>query len=356
MKALVTGGGGFLGQYIVERLISRGDSVRSFSRRHYPELEKLGVELVRGDLCNEKDVVAACEGIDTVFHTAALPGIQCRWEPFYRTNVLGTHFIIKGCVKHGVRRLVFTGSPSCVFNGTSQENVDETTPYPVKWLAHYPHSKALAEKAVLEANATPLPHTDEKLLTCSLRPHLIWGPRDQHLVPRLIRRAKKGFLFFVGTGKNLVDHTYVENAAIAHIQAADTLVSDGYAHRDNVQSGTQKSRVAGKAYFISQGKPINCLDWINEILAFANLAPVKRGVPFSIAWNVGAALEFVYKVFGLSGEPIISRFLAAELAYHHYFNISAAKNDFGYRPEISTEEGMKRLKEHLLVSNEIGIS
>ena len=322
MNILVTGGGGFLGQYLVERLVARGDRVRSFGRKAYPALEKLGVEVVRGDLRDEYAVQAACQGMETVFHTAALPGIQCQWKPFYKTNTLGTFTVINGCLAHGVKYLIYTGSPSCVFDGKSQENVDESAPYPTRWLAHYPHSKALAEQAVLQANGP-------KLLTCSLRPHLIWGPRDQHLIPRLLDRARRGRLVQVGDGENLVDQIYVENAAAAHIQAANALA--GHA------------RNAGKAYFLSQGVPVNCWEWINEILQLAGLEPVKRKIPFRLAWTIGAGLETLYRCLNLHGEPPMTRFLAAQLAQHHYFNISAAKKDFGYEPEISMEEGMKRI-------------
>jgi len=322
MNVLVTGGGGFLGQYIVERLVARGDQVRSFGRKAYPALEKLGVEVIRGDLRDKNAVKAACQGVETVFHTAALPGIQCQWTPFYETNTLGTMAVINGCIEHNVKYLVYTGTASCVFGGESQENVDESVSYPTRWLAHYPHSKALAEQAVLKANG-------QNLWTCSLRPHLIWGPRDQHLIPRLLDRAKRGRLIQVGNGKNLVDQIYVENAAAAHIQAAGALAEHG--------------RNAGKAYFISQGKPVNCWKWINEILGLMELEPVKRKIPFRLAWTIGGMLEAGYRCLNLTGEPPMTRFLAAQFAQHHYFNISAARKDFGYRPEISMEEGMTRI-------------
>jgi len=322
MDVLVTGGGGFLGQYIVERLVARGDRVRSFGRKAYPELEKLGVEVIRGDLRDENAVKAACRGVKTVFHSAAFPGIHCQWKPFYETNTLGTMAVINGCIEHNVKHLVYTGTASCVFGGESQEKVDESVPYPTRWLAHYPHSKALAEQAVLKANA-------QALRTCSLRPHLIWGPRDQHLIPRLLDRARRGRLVQVGNGENLVDQIYVENAAAAHIQAANALAEHG--------------RNAGKAYFISQGEPVNCWKWINDILALAGLKPIKRKIPLRLAWTVGAGFEMFYRCLNFTGEPPMTRFLAAQLAQHHYFNIAAARKDFGFNPKISTKIGMTQL-------------
>ncbi|MEM8680009.1 MAG: NAD-dependent epimerase/dehydratase family protein, partial [Planctomycetota bacterium] len=195
------------------------------------------------------------------------------------------------------------------------------------WLAHYPHSKALGEQCVLAANGTL------GLATCALRPHLIWGPRDAHLIPRLIDRARKRQLRIVGAGDNLVDMVYVENAATAHLQACDRLTLD--------------SPVAGKAYFISQGEPVNCWEWINQILALADLPPLTRAIPFKAAYTIGAVLEGIYWVLRREEEPRMTRFLAAQLATSHYFDISAARQDFGFEPQVSTEQGMRRLAETL---------
>lgn len=325
MKVLVTGATGFLGQYVVEQLRARGDAVRGLCRRDAPELSALGVEVVLGDVTDRAAVVAACCGVDAVIHTAAIAGIWGRWETYYATNYLGTKHVIEGCREHGVGRLVFTGSPSVTFDGSAQANVDESAPYPTRWLAHYPHTKALAEQEVLAA------HEPGRLHTCSLRPHLIWGPRDRHLIPRLLDRARKGMLKRVGSGKNLIDITYVENAAEAHLLALDKLA--------------EPEPVGGRAYFLSQGVPVNCWSWIDEVLGLAALPPVARAVPYPLAWIVGAMLESVWRLTGRNDEPPMTRFLAAQLAKDHYFDVSRARSDFGYVPRISTAKGMRRLAE-----------
>jgi len=326
--ALVTGGGGFLGRYIVELLLARGAVVRVIARGAYPELEARGVQMFRGDLSETDQLPAACAGAEVVFHVAALAGIWGKWEWYHRSNVIGTERVIQACQTAGVPRLVFCSSPSVTFNGTDQKGVDESVPYPQTWLSHYPRSKALAEQAVLAANGV------EGLKTCALRPHLIWGPRDTHLIPRLIDRAKSGKLRIVGDGKNLVDMVYVENAAQAHLLAADALLGEAPA--------------AGKAYFISQGGPVRCWDWINEILKLAEVPPVRRKISASLATTAGGALEWVYRTRGkFEEEPRMTRFLARQLSTDHYFDISAARQDLGYRPEVSSEEGMRRLGEWL---------
>lgn len=327
MHALVTGGGGFLGRYIVEQLVARGDRVRSFARVAYPELEVMRVEVIRGDVTDSAAVDAACVGVDCVFHTAAIAGIGTAWEPFEVTNIRGTQNVVDACRRRGVSRLVFTSSPSVSFAGVDQHGVDESQSPDRSWMerngAHYSRSKAIAEAVALAANG-------EGLRTCALRPHLIWGPRDAHLIPRLIDRARRGRLRRVGDGANLVDICYVENAAAAHLAAADALVEPN-------------SPAAGRAYYISQGEPVNCWKWIDEVLALVDLPPVRKSISFKNAWRLGAAFEGVYRLLRLQGEPPMTRFLAAQLAKSHWYDISAARRDLAYKPQISTADGMRRL-------------
>ena len=323
MNALVTGAGGCLGLCMTELLVSRGDQVRALCRRRHERLDDLDVETLLVDVRDREATMAACRGMDVVFHVAGVSGIWGPWEHYHGINTRGTQHVVAGCLAHGVERLVYTSSPSVTFDGKPQEGVDESAPYPTRWLCHYPHSKALAEQFVLNANGKA------GLLTCALRPHLIWGPRDRHLIPRLFDRARRGSLRRVGDGRNRIDIVYVENAAMAHLQAAETL--------------DVNSPVAGQAYFISQGEPVNCWEWIDQILELAGLPPVQRSVPLGAAWKAGAILESAYRLLRIDAEPRMTRFLAAQLGMSHYFDISRARKDFGYDPRISTCDGMRRL-------------
>ena len=326
MKILVTGGGGFLGGAIVRMLRARGDEVRSFSRGTYPDLAALGVEQFRGDLDDAAAVDAATQGCELVFHVAAKAGIWGAYHDFYRANVTGTENVIAACRRHGIGRLVYTSSPSVVFDGRDVEGGDESLTYPPSYEAHYPATKAIAERLVLAASSPELAVT-------ALRPHLIWGPGDNHLVPRIVQKARAGRLRRIGTRPNLVDTVYVDNAARAHLQAADRL-SPG-------------SAVAGKSYFISNGEPLPLWEMVNRILAAAGLPPVTRTVPPWLAVVLGAACEGAWGLLRLDGEPPMTRFVAHELATAHWFDISAARRDFGYAPEISIDEGLLRLRDWL---------
>jgi nucleoside-diphosphate-sugar epimerase len=325
VNALVTGAGGFLGLHLVEQLVARRDRVRAFCRGGYPELDALDVETIRGDLRDRAAIIDACRGIDVVFHAGGVAGIGGSRKHYYAINTEGTRHVVEGCRVHGVGRLVYTSSPSVTFDGTDQEGIDESAPYSRRWLSPYPHSKALAEQHVLEVNGR------DGLLTCALRPHLIWGVGDRRLIPGLLDRARSGKLRRVGDGTNRIDTVYVENAATAHLQAAEAL-----------QPG---SAVAGRAYFISQGEPVNCWGWIDQILALADLPPIRKSISFAAAWRLGAVLETTYRLLRLKSDPPMTRLLAAQLATSHYFDISRARQDFGYRPKVSTAEGMERLAE-----------
>lgn len=323
MKALVTGGGGFLGKAIVRLLHERGDGVRSFSRNEHPALAELGVEHCRGELDDAEAVKRAAAGCDIIFHVAAKAGVWGPYEEFYRANVLGTRHIIDACRYHGIQRLVHTSSPSVVFDGSDMQGVDESLPYPEHFEAFYPQTKAASEQLVLQAN-------DQNLATVALRPHLIWGPEDNHLVPRILERGARGALRKIGTRECLVDTIYIDNAALAHLQAADHL---------EIGSG-----VAGRAYFLSQGEPLPLWEVVNRILAAGGLPPVTRTISPGLAYNLGAVLEKVYTLFKLKGEPRMTRFVAKELSTSHWFDLTAARRDFGYQAEVSFDEGIERLR------------
>lgn len=321
-KILVTGGGGFVGKAIVKMAAARGIESIVVGRNHYPEVEALGAKCLCGDIRDAVFVAGACKEVDTVFHVAALAGIWGSWSAYYSVNVLGTENVIAACRKNNIPSLVYTSTPSVVFNREHIRGGDESLPYPETFLCNYAKSKVMAEKLVLSAQ-------DENLSTCAIRPHLIWGPEDPHLIPRLLQKGKSGELKRVGGGSNLVDISYVDNVAHAHILAGLNLYRGGNG--------------AGKAYFVSQPEPVNLWDWINELFARVGIAPVSGTVPFAAAYSVGAVLELVHTVFRKEGEPRMTRFLAEQLAKSHYFSCAAIERDLGYSPVVSTEDGMNNL-------------
>jgi len=325
-KVLITGAGGFLGRYIARDLLASGEyEVVSFSRGKYSELTEMGVTQIQGDLQNTDDVNRALAGIDAVIHTASMVGMGNNYEEFFATNVLGTRNIIQACLKNNILKLVYTSTPSVAFGSKSLCGVGEETPYPEKYLSHYAATKAIAEKEVLKANGS-------KLSTVSIRPHLIYGPGDKNLIPRVVEASKQGRLKIIGDGENLVDVSYVENVSLVHILALKKL--------------NPTSPIAGKAYFFGQG-PIKLWDFTNEILRREGLSPLTKKIPLNLAYNIGFMIEGITKMlswFGLRIEnPPMTRFVALQLGTSHYFNHSQIEKDLGPLNLISIEEGLNRL-------------
>lgn len=327
-SVLVTGGTGFLGRRLVERLLTEGRSVTILARTPAPDLEKRGVRFIRASLDDATAVRAACAGIETVFHSAAKVGVWGRYDDFFRTNVLGTRALLEGCRAHGVARLVFTSTPSVVYNGQSLANANESLPLTTACPSPYPLTKAIAEREVLAANS-------KFLRTIALRPHLIWGVGDPHLVPRVLARARAGRLRIVGDGQNRVDMVHVENAVDAHLLAERALSSSnllGYS-----------ASAAGRPFFITNGEPVVLWDWINHLLRSLGKPPVTRRISLSVASALGAVCETVWRVLPLRGEPPMTRFIAAELAKDHWFDLTAARRDLGYAPRITMTAGTAAL-------------
>jgi nucleoside-diphosphate-sugar epimerase len=318
MRTLVTGGGGFVGRYVVEQLLSRGYAVRSLGRRPQADLAELGADVLCGDLRDSEAVKSACEGVDAVIHVAAKAGVWGSWDDYFGPNVIGTRNVVAGCRAQGVRYLVYTSTPSVVFNRKPIINGDETMPYGSNWLCHYAATKAMAEAEVLSANGLDL-----KVL--ALRPHLIFGPGDPHLLPRVIESALCGRLKIVGGGVNRVDVSYVEDVATAHLNALDVLV--------NGDKG-------GRAFFISQGEPVLLWPWVNSILEGLGHTPIVKRVPLPLAYGVGTVCEYIWRLARRQDDPPMTRFVAVELAKDHFFSIQAAYSELGYKPSVSMEAAL----------------
>lgn len=360
--AFVTGASGFIGGKLAARLLAAGRPVRALSRRPLPELARLGAEIILGDLHDHAALARGCAGATTVFHVAGRVGV---WGPpadFLRVNVDGTRHMLAAARAAGVPHFVHTSSPSVVYNGGDLAGVDESAPLCTAAPCAYPTSKAAAERLVTAAN-TP------GFATVSLRPHLVWGPGDQNVVPRVLALAARGRLKIVGPGHNRVDLTHITNVVAAHL-AAESALRPCHVIRDNPPGPAaraaadpsptgappapadpatchvirDKSRSpAGRAYFISNGEPVVLWDWINELLRGLGRPEISARVSLRTAYAVGGVLEFFWGALRLRGEPPMTRFVAKELATDHWFNIDAARRDLGYDPVVSMAEGTAEL-------------
>jgi 2-alkyl-3-oxoalkanoate reductase len=312
-RLLVTGYGGFLGQSICRQLIAAGHKVRGLARNPYPSLAAIGVETITGDATRLEDCRRTMQGIEGVIHTAAIAGVWGARATFESINVDATRFLLQAAKESEVAAFVYCSSPSVTFDGLPQKGIDESVPYPKQWLCDYPRTKAVAESLVLASN------NSSSILTCALRPHLIWGEGDPHLIPRLIARCQSGRLRCVGDGRNLIDTVHVDSAAHAHCLAVEALLQ-------------KKRNVAGRAFFITDGMPVGCWDWISQILLGAGLEPPNKRISVKAAYRVGYLLELAYHGLRIEHEPPMTRFVAAQLGVDHYFSIDSARKELGYQP------------------------
>jgi nucleoside-diphosphate-sugar epimerase len=330
--ALVTGGTGFLGRRIVESLLAAGRRVTVLARKPAPDLEARGVRFISASLDDAAAVTVACTGIETVFHTAAKVGVWGRYDDFFRTNVLGTRALLDGCREHGVLRFIHTSTPSVVYNGRDLAGADESLPLTTSCPSPYPLTKAIAEREVLAANSATL-------RTVALRPHLIWGVGDPHLVPRVLERARAGRLRIVGDGNNRVDMVHVENAVDAHLLAEQAL------SQSNLLGYFPSA--AGRAYFVTNGEPVVLWAWINDLLRALGQPPVTKKISLGAASAIGGLCETLWRALPVNSEPPMTRFIAAELAKDHWFNLTAARRDLGYAPRVTMAAGTAELVAHL---------
>ena len=325
MNALVTGGGGFIGFALINELVRRNFNVTSFSRGDYPELRKLGVNTIRGDLSDPESVLQATGKTDIIFHVAAKAGINGAYREYYKTNVTGTENIINACKINKIKYLIYTSSASVVFDGKDIEGSDESSSYPIRPVSHYTATKALAEQLIFKADSP-------RLRTLSLRPHLVYGTGDNHLLPEIISKAANGTLRRIGKCSNLVDVSYIDNVVAAHINAAQAII--------------ENPEVSGKAFFITNGEPVLLWDFIDLILQTSGLDPVKKRVPAWIATVIAHINQAFHRVLIKDQESVLTPFIVSELIRSHWFNISKSRKYLNYDPVISNSEGLRRMVEH----------
>jgi nucleoside-diphosphate-sugar epimerase len=322
VKALVTGGGGFIGSRIVELLRERGDDVVFLARGRYPEVEATGARALQIDLRAEGALTPAVDGCDVVFHVAAKAGFWGSRDDYYRTNVDGTRCLLAAMREAGGGRLVYTSTPSVLGYAHDVENGGPELPHASKHQSPYPETKALAEQLVTRANGV-------QLATVALRPHLVFGPKDRLFLPRVVRRARQGALPQIGDGTNRVDLTYIDNAAFAHL--------DAYAALDGPEAPC-----AGKAYFVSNDEPVLLWEWFGALFDALDVPRPTRTVSLGVARLLGGAMELAHTVLPLRGEPRLTRFLVNGLARSHWYDMGPARRDLGYRVRVPMAQGLAR--------------
>lgn len=323
-SCLVTGGAGYLGRHLVAELLRRGHRVRCFdcasgSFTH----ERL--ETVIGDVTDFGAVRKACEGIDTVFHTAAVldfrrfPG-RAGWERSRAVNVGGVENVIRACREAGVRRLVHTSTNNVTLDGPVIDG-DETWPYAQRPKDPYTASKVEGEQRALDANGG-------SLLTCAIRPGGIYGPGEALMLPRLVGECASGrFIATIGDGSAMSDNTYIENLVDGHLEAARHL--------------TPGSPLCGQAYFVTDGAPVNYFEFFRPFVEALGLEFPTRKLPAAPLRVVFWCWELLGRVLPLPAPPLTLLELK-KIVVPHYSSIAKAQRDFGWTPKVSPEDAALR--------------
>lgn len=314
---MVTGGGGFLGRYVVRALLARGDRVITLER---PGVPAEG-EVIAGDLRDREAVARAARGCDVVFHLASVVEVRRGHRAMlHDVNVGGTLNVIEACRRERVPRLVYCSSASVVYDGHDIEDGDESLPYArSRGVAAYAETKRIAEEHVLAASGK------DGITTCSIRPHLVFGPGDTRMLPEMVKHSEGRFPLIVGDPSKRSDFTYVENCSDALLLAADDLGERGVC--------------AGKVYFVTNGEPRSYWGFINDILVRSGRRPLVRRLPDAVA---NAAAWINEKTLArVTGSPF-TPFAVSYLCTHHWFSHARATQDFGYRPRVSLDEGIAR--------------
>jgi 3beta-hydroxy-delta5-steroid dehydrogenase/steroid delta-isomerase len=318
---LVTGGAGYLGRYLALELIRRGASVRIFDCRKV-DFSHDRLEVVVGDIRDFEEVCRACEGVETVFHTAAVMNFlgfatRAARDESFSVNVGGVENILRACEEAGAKRLVHTSTNNVTLDGPVLDG-DESTPYAAHPKDLYTETKIIAEKLVLEANGRG------DLLTCAIRPGGIYGPNDHLLLTRLVKECARGRLvatFGDGTAKS--DNSYIDNLVDGQIEAARHLYPG--------------SPVCGEAYFITDGVPINYFDFYRPFVEGMGFEFPRWRLPAGMLYAVAAVWEFLHWAIKIP-PPLLTRLEVRKMTVSHYSRIEKAWRDFGWKPKVSVEQ------------------
>ena len=282
--SFVTGGSGFIGGRLIERLVAEGRPVRALARSDAAaaKVEALGAEAVRGDLGDRASLAAGAAGCDVAFHLAAHLGEWGPWEDFERGNVEGTRNALAACEEAGVRRFVHCGTEAALMAGEPLVHVDETAPLRPDSRAPYPATKAKAELAVREASR-------DGFETVVVRPRFVWGKGDTTLLPEMVKTVEAGKFAWVGGGRNVTDTAHVDNVV------------------EGLLLGAEKGR-PGEAYFITDGEPVVFREFVTEMLATQGVEPPDRSLPAWTAAPLARLCELPGSCCRCRGEPPMTRF------------------------------------------------
>ena len=315
----ITGGTGFVGSHIAEKLRSGGHAVRCLSRSNSDTvfLRSIGCEIVSGDLTDKATLANAVEGADCVIHSAAKVGDWGPVEEYRQVNVEGLRNLLDACVGKPLKRFVHVSSLG-VYEARHHYGTDEREPLPESHIDGYTQSKVETEKLALTYF-----HQKGVPLTV-VRPGFVYGPRDRSVLPRLIERLKKGSIIYIARGQYALNTTYVGNLVDAILLACD------------------HPAAPGEVFNITDGEFVSKRRFFESIADGMGIPRPKRNIPLFLARFLARWRERVFRRKNKPHAPLITQVSLKFAGLNLDFSIAKARTQLGYSPAVGFNDGMAK--------------
>lgn len=322
MRVFVTGGSGFVGGHLIEGLVERGLEVHALARSDGAAsiVTRYGATPVRAELRTVRaDAIA---GADIVVHAAAFAEEWGTRAQFWDANVEGTTHVLAAARDAGVRRFIHIGTEAVLFDGHDLVDVDEMAPYPARQRYLYSETKAEAERRVLAAST-------DAFTTLSIRPRLVWGPRDASVLPAVLRMAREGSFAWLDQGRARTSTTHVQNLVHAIALAVTAPVAE---------------RLGGRAYFVADDGVSTIRELLTALARTQGVELGTRNVPSFVARPLARVVEGVWRLFRIRRTPPMTRFAIDMMSSTVTVRTERARKELGYAPVITMEEGLERMR------------
>jgi nucleoside-diphosphate-sugar epimerase len=323
MKVLVTGAGGFIGSYLLPRLLAAGHQVRGLAldEADAGRIRRAGdVDVVTGDVRDVEALRAAAKGVEAVFHLAARVSDWGTWPQFEAVTVRGTQNMLQAAAEAGVGRfLLFSSTAVYPRLARGAPPLDESSPYagPDNPWGFYGRSKIICEQEAMRYQR------EGRLGVSIIRPVSIYGPGDHTFFPRIVHYLRGLTAAWVGSYDPNVPFLYVTDAAEGALAA-----------------GTSEKAI-GQAYTLGPDPEFRIREFIGAICRELDIRPPRFSVPYAVAAPLANVSEGLARLIRAKEPPSLTRMSIFLMSQDQRFDVSKARRDLGWQSQVSMEEGVR---------------